>query len=328
MDKLKKLLRNKTVIVILIFLIFLIVNNNSFLVKIDGTRPLLLAHRGLHQTFSMKGITGDTNTAERIYKPEHSYLENTIPSMEAAFELGADMVEFDIQLTKDGLFAVFHDSILEYRTDGKGMVGDYTMEELKKLDIGYGYTADNGHTYPFRGQGKGLMPTLNEVLDYFPDKAFLIHLKSENREDGLRLAQYLKTLTAERLDKIAVYGGNEPIEVLKEKLPELRVMSKQTVTKSMISYMLLGWSGYIPESMQNSFFYLPEKYAKFLWGWPNRFLERMEKSDTIFILVAGDGQWSEGFDSEDDLKRLPKNYKGGIWTNRIDRIGPIYKNNK
>ena len=63
-------------------------------------RPLLFAHRGLAQTFPMEGITGETNTARIIYPPEHPYLENTIPSMEAAFRAGADLVELDIQLQK------------------------------------------------------------------------------------------------------------------------------------------------------------------------------------------------------------------------------------
>ncbi|MCC3377780.1 glycerophosphodiester phosphodiesterase family protein, partial [Cohnella sp. REN36] len=88
---------------------------------------LLLAHRGLAQTFSIEGVTNDTCTAERIYKPEHPYIENTIPSMEAAFRAGADIVEFDIRPTKDGQFAVFHDWTLDCRTNGKGEPKNYTM---------------------------------------------------------------------------------------------------------------------------------------------------------------------------------------------------------
>jgi glycerophosphoryl diester phosphodiesterase len=120
----------------------------------------------------MEGIEGDTCTAERIFEPAHPYLENTIPSMQAAFDAGADMVELDIKPTKDGQFAVFHDWTLDCRTNAKGMVSDYTMDELRKMDIGYGYTADNGKTYPFRGRGFGLMPTLDEVLTHFQVNCF------------------------------------------------------------------------------------------------------------------------------------------------------------
>jgi len=50
----------------------------------------------------------------------------------------------------------------------------------------------------------------------------------------------------------------------------------------------------------------------------------MERANSLFVLVAGDGKWSEGFDTVEDLKQIPSNYSGGIWTNRIDRIGPIF----
>jgi hypothetical protein len=41
------------------------------------------------------------------------------------------------------------------------------------------------------------------------------------------------------------------------------------------------------------------------------------------FLVAGNGDFSAGFDSAEDLKRLPPHYAGGIWTNRIDKIGTL-----
>jgi glycerophosphoryl diester phosphodiesterase len=44
--------------------------------------------------------------------------------------------------------------------------------------------------------------------------------------------------------------------------------------------------------------------------------------------MAGDGIWSEGFDTVLDLAQIPPNYTGGIWTNRIDRIAPLFNDNK
>ena len=134
-----------------------------------------------------------------IYEPEHGYLENTLPSIAAAFSAGADLVEFDLQLTKDGKFAVFHDHRLDYRTNGQGGVGDYTMAELKKLDIGYGYTAD-GAEPSLCGDGVGLMPSLDEVLTAFPGRSFLIHLKSNQPQLGPLLVEYLRTLPPEQLN--------------------------------------------------------------------------------------------------------------------------------
>ncbi|SDC03061.1 glycerophosphoryl diester phosphodiesterase [Melghirimyces thermohalophilus] len=314
--------RRKRIWIPLFFFVFVYLNNTSFLVEAKGN-PFLLAHRGLSQTFPMEGITGDTCTAKRIYKPEHPYLENTIFSMEAAFDAGADVVEIDVQLTKDGQFAVFHDGTLDCRTQAKGSVREYTMAELKKLDIGYGYTADNGKTFPFRGKGIGLMPSLKEVLQRFPDQPFLIHIKNDDPDEGRQLATFLSPLPSSRLEKITVYGGDQAIEVLQQRLPNLRVMSKQTIKDCLIPYIAAGWTGYVPKSCSHTQLHIPEKVAPWLWGWPHRFLQRMEAQDTRVILVAGGGGWSEGFDSAKDIERLPSGYHGGIWTNRIDRIAPL-----
>ncbi len=154
---------------------------------------------------------------------------------------------------------------------------------------------------------------------------FLIHIKSDDPEEGLLLADHLMKLPGERLSDLIVYGGNRPIAALKELIPDLRVMSKSTMKKALILYMLVGWTGYVPSSMRGTFICLPERYARFLWGWPHRFVKRMKDVGSCFVLVAGDGEWFEGYDTIESLRELPLDYKGGIWTNRIDIIGPVYK---
>lgn len=161
MNRFKRTIKRLSIFLI-ILIGFMYLNNTSLFTKDRDREPLLLAHRGLAQNFHMEGITGETCTAERIYEPDHPFLENTIPSMEAAFEAGADIVELDIQLTKDGEFAVFHDWGLECRTNAEGQIKDYTMEELKQLDIGYGYTANNGETGIWTNRIDIIAPILKE----------------------------------------------------------------------------------------------------------------------------------------------------------------------
>ncbi|MBP2242120.1 glycerophosphoryl diester phosphodiesterase [Cytobacillus eiseniae] len=322
--KFKKRLK-RTAMILSFLLLFMFVNNSNLFTKERSERPTLLSHVGMSQTYPMEGVTGDTCTAERIYEPEHPYIGNTIPSMEAAFHEGADVVELDIHPTKDGEFAVFHDWSLECRTNGKGVTRDQTMTELKKLDVGYGYTADNGKTYPFRGKGIGLMPTLHEVLTYFPDKQFLINIKSDDPDEGVKLADYLSTFPKERVSQLSAYGGNQPIAALKRELPNLRVMSMESMKSCLIPYVTVGWTGYTPSACKNTQVHIPEKIAPLLWGFPAKFLNRMDNANTRVVLVAGNGKWSEGFDDAQDIERLPANYNGMIWTNRVDVIAPIIK---
>ena len=312
-------------LIFILFVLFVFFNNSSLFTKERSEYPVLLAHAALSQTYPMEGLTGDTCTAERIYEPEHPYIGNTIPSMEAAFKAGADVVELDIHPTTDGEFAVFHDWNLECRTNGKGVTRDHTMEELKKLDVGYGYTADNGKTYPFRGKGIGLMPTLHEVLTYFPDKKFLINIKSDDEDEGAKLADYLSSFSDERISQLSAYGGDQPIAALKQQLPELRVMSMETMKSCLIPYIAVGWTGYTPSACENTQIHIPEKIAPLLWGFPTKFLNRMDAANTRVVLVKGNGKWSEGFDDAQDIERLPANYNGVIWTNRVDVVAPIIK---
>ena len=89
------------------------------------------------------------------------YPENTMLAFQKAMEAGAEGIELDVQFSKDGKLVVIHDETLDRTTTGKGLVRDYTLDELKALDASYIY----------KGQyGVNQIPTLCEVLDYMSDK--------------------------------------------------------------------------------------------------------------------------------------------------------------
>ncbi|HHX60801.1 MAG TPA: glycerophosphodiester phosphodiesterase [Epulopiscium sp.] len=317
MKKIKK--RYVTLAGISCFILFLWLNNTGLFVTKEGNYKLL-AHRGLAQTFDVSKVEWDTNTAGVIYEPEHEYLENTIASMNTAFDYGADVLELDVQRTKDGQLAAFHDYDLSMRTNGKGKVSDYTMDELRQLDIGYGYTSDKGQSFPFRGKGIGLMPEMQEVLTTFPDKDLLIHLQNGDLETAKILWTYLEDMPPERLSQMTVYGGHEGLLYLRQQNPSIRVLSMKLLKSALIKYELLGWTGYIPKEMHNIEIHIPLKFAKYLWGWPHKFIERMDSVNTRVVIVEGNGKWSEGFDTQESLRAIPKGFSGYVWTNRIDII--------
>lgn len=307
---------------LIIFIMWVWLNNTSLLVDRSRISPSLLAHRGLAQTFDTEEVESDTDTSKIIHVPDHPYLENTIASMQAAFDYGADIVELDVRPTKDGRLAVFHDYLLDYRTNGTGLVSDYTMDELKQLDVGYGYTADGGKSYPFRGKGIGQMPSIDEVFEAFPNHELLIHIKEGGREGALVLDSFFKAMPEDQLSKISVYGSKDAVHYLKSRYPKMKTLTKSDLQQSLVLYELIGWTGYVPESMRNAQIHIPLKYAKLLWGWPDRFLDRMDLVDTRVVIVQNDGEFSSGFDNADALAALPEHYSGTIWTDRIDIVAP------
>jgi glycerophosphoryl diester phosphodiesterase len=285
----------------------------------EGRAPTLLAHRGIAQRFDERGVQNDTCTAQRMLASGHAYLENTLPSIRASFEAGADLVEIDVHVTTDGRFAVFHDWTLDCRTEGRGETRSHTMAELKKLDVGYGYTADGGKTHPFRGRGVGLMPALDEVLAAFPQRRFVINVKSRDPEEGGKLAAALARYPAEQRRGLVVYGGDEPVAEVRRLLPDVRTASRASLKSCLARYLALGWSGQVPESCTRSMVLVPINAAPLMWGWPHRFQQRMEAAGSeVFVVGPYGGGFTTGIDTPEDLARLPAGYGGGIWTNEIE----------
>lgn len=304
------------------FATFVFFNNTSLLAPQRSGKPVLLAHRGIAQRFDPVGVTNDTCTASRMQPPTHGYLENTIASMLASFVAGADIVELDVHPTTDGHFAVFHDWTLDCRTDGHGVTREQSMSFLRTLDIGYGYTADSGKTYPFRGTGVGLMPSLAEVLETFPDRLFLINVKSNVPVEGLKLGAFLNDLPPARRATLMVYGGDRPIAALRSLVPGLKTMSRTSLKGCLLRYIAYGWTGAMPDECYSRPVFVPINVAPWLWGWPNRFLDRVNSVGGIVFVVGPyhGGDFSTGMDNIEDLSRLPEGYDGGVLTNEIEMV--------
>ncbi|WP_275190361.1 glycerophosphodiester phosphodiesterase family protein [Bradyrhizobium sp. CSA112] len=310
---------------IVVFTAAVYVNNTNHLAAHRDGKPVLLAHRGIAQRFDERDLKDDTCTAARMLPPIHQYLENTIDSIRASFAAGADIVELDVHPTTDGEFAVFHDWTLDCRTDGQGITREHSMAYLKKLDIGHGYTADDGKTFPFRGKAIGLMPTLGEVLETFPQARLLINVKSRDPSEGEKLAAVLSKLPAERRARIMVYGGDEPVEAVRTRMPDVRTISRAAIKSCLLGYIGYGWSGAIPRACHNAMVMVPINVAPWLWGWPDRFLNRMKAANSeVFVLGPYQGGgFSSGIDTSEEFARLPQNYSSGIWTNEIEAIAPL-----
>lgn len=105
--------------------------------------------------------------------------ENTFPAFDQAMALGADAVETDVHLTRDGVVVVFHDDETEQITGAAGTIEARTLAELRGLDAAYGFSMDGGRTFPLRGRGIKV-PTLAETLARYPSMRFSVDAKSQD----------------------------------------------------------------------------------------------------------------------------------------------------
>lgn len=120
----------------------------------DLPRPLVIAHQG----------------------GEELWPSNTMYAYERAVALGVDMLEMDLHVTADGALVLMHDETVDRTTDGTGLLEEMSLAQVKGLDAGYYWTADDGQTFPFRGQGI-TVATLEEVFQAFPDMPMTIEIK-------------------------------------------------------------------------------------------------------------------------------------------------------
>lgn len=287
---------------------------------------MILSHRGVHHDYHRENLNNETCTAERIYPPTHTFIENTLPSMQAAFDFGADIIEIDIHPTTDGEFAVFHDWTIDCRTEGEGVTREQTMAYLRTLDLGYGYTADNGATFPLRGQGVGMMPTLREVLTAFPDRRFLVNFKGNDPEEADQLLAYLDGFAGADYERLAFYGAN-PAARLRELRPDLRVTGRRMLARCARDYVLTGWVGAVPRACRNTVVFVPANYGWIAWGYPNLFLQRMQDAGAEVMIVdpirRGDRPGIGGIDDAETLAQIPHGWRGGVVTDRIEIVGPL-----
>lgn len=123
-----------------------------------------------------------TQSPDNIWVAAHrgfseKYPENTMEAFRAAVALGVDQIETDVRITADGELVLHHDAAVDRTTDGTGLVKDFTLEQLKKLDAGI----KKGVTF-----AGCRIPTFIEFMDYMktlPNMTVDIELKEYTHVD-------------------------------------------------------------------------------------------------------------------------------------------------
>ncbi len=150
--------------------------------------------------------------------------ENTLPAFESAISKGADGVELDVHLSVDGALVVHHFYNLGATDDGKGLVGEHTLAELKALDSG-GWFDER-----FIGEAK---PTLSEVFELCRGRTRLeIDLKDSS-------AGFLQNVIGE-IENFDLAGDVELTTAHYPLLPQIRKLKPELKTGTFF-YEPPGW---------------------------------------------------------------------------------------
>ena len=182
---------------------------------VDASRPLVFAHRG-----------------GSALAPE-----NTLAAFDRGLSLGADGLELDVHLSRDGRVVVHHDASLERTTDGAGPVAARSAEELARLDAGYRFCLDGD--FRFRSRGFSV-PTLATVLARYPDARVIIELK--NGTEALARATLADVRQARALDRVCFaseYPGG--LRVIRAMEPAAATSAARPEVRGALVRTWIGW---------------------------------------------------------------------------------------
>lgn len=99
-------------------------------------------------------------------------------SFERAAEIGVDVIETDVHVTRDGQVVISHDPDGLRAAGVAEAIADCTLEQVRSWDVGWGFRTEEG-TRPFADRGHRV-PTLAEALEAFPDLRFNVDLKPDD----------------------------------------------------------------------------------------------------------------------------------------------------
>ncbi len=112
--------------------------------------------------------------------------ENTLAAFQKAIDDGAEGIELDVRLSKDGIPVVFHDSSLYRLGRIAGNVSDFTVKELQKFDVGSWFNIKNPQLAVEKFSIE-TVPTLVEIIEFLTDYKGLIYIELKCKESEIEL---------------------------------------------------------------------------------------------------------------------------------------------
>jgi glycerophosphoryl diester phosphodiesterase len=180
--------------------------------------------------------------------------ENTILAFDHGMSLGADGLEFDVHLSRDGVVVVHHDTMLERTTSGRGPLAALTADELARLDAAYWFTPLSGPPspagsspatarqpaeHPFRGLAGGV-PRLEDVLRRYPSATCIIELKVNEPELARRTIDVVRA--ADAIDRVSLGSfGQRVLRAAREYEPRLLTGAAREETRLALYRSWVRW---------------------------------------------------------------------------------------
>ena len=248
-------------------------------------RPLVFAHRG-----------------GAALRPE-----NTLSAFDNGLALGADGLEFDVHLSRDGVVVVHHDALLDRTTNGRGPLVQLTADELAAIDAGYWFrgTVEGGPEFPWRGHGLGI-PRLRDVLARYPGIPLIIELKVNQPELAIRAVDEVRAADAVGRVSFGSFGWRV-LNTVRRYEPRIPTGASREEARLALYRSWIRWPSSRPQAYRE--FQLPERSGSTTVISP-RFIEYAHRASLpVYVWTVNEA---------DDIRRLAGWGVDGIISDRPD----------
>ena len=235
--------------------------------------------------------------------------ENTIAAFDLGLALGADGLELDVHLSRDGQAVVHHDPTLERTTNRGGEIAAFTADELARVDAGYRF--GRGDERPFRGQGYGV-PTLARVLARYRDHRIAIEMKSNRTELARAVVDAVRTSGA--IDR--VWLGSFSLRVLRAARTLEPAIATSAAREEVRWALYRSWCRWPVALASHCGYQVPEISGR---------TRVVSRRFVAHAHGAGLGVQVWTIDTEPDARRLLEWGVDGLITNRPDLIVPLVR---
>ena len=155
-----------------VFIVITLGIGNAYLLVPELKFPgEVVVYRGGGDFINYRKLAKTGCAAGSLLASNANFIENTIEAVNDSVKAGASVIHLNVRRTSDDQLVVFHDGTLDCATNAKGAVNETPFEVLEYVDAGFGYTSDDGKTFPYRGKGFKISK-LNEFYRRYPDKNF------------------------------------------------------------------------------------------------------------------------------------------------------------
>lgn len=234
--------------------------------------------------------------------------ENTLAAIKKALAMGVDMVEIDVQLTKDKQVVLMHDLTVDRTTNGKGRVRDLTFDEIRKLDAGSWFSNE------FAGEK---IPTLEEVIETIKGKCKLLievkRVKTKKPEIEAKIVQLIDKYNAQNWCVVQSFET----QVVKN----IQTLDKSIECHKLVTMNISVLPLHLDSRIKTGTIYKYKTVQAI-----NPYFKMLNKRKVNKIHSRGQKIFTWTVNEQEDMKRLIDMGVDGIITNYPDRLIELLKN--